>query len=142
MKRLFCLIVLVASTVSLASPQNTVTMPWWTSTVMSDLVNQNQQQRIRQIVRRYRNQLFDARNNAQKAEAEVRDLLNDPNVNLAQAKPAIERLAQAKAESTRLVTSMSVEIRGVLTQDQWRELIKKWSDVQRTRRNQETDIAP
>ncbi len=142
MRRFILTLLMGFCLVAYAAPQDTATMPWWTSPVMSDLVSPAQREKIRQIIRKYRNQLFDARNNAQKAQADVRDLLNEPTVNLAQAKPAIERLAQARAESTRLVTSMSVEIRGVLTEEQWRELLKRWSDVQRTHKNPETDVAP
>lgn len=141
MKRLFCIFVLGLACSGIAAPQNTATMPWWTSPVLSNLVDQGQREKIRQIVRKYRNQLFDARNNAQKAEADLRDLLNDPTVNLAQAKPAIDRLANARAESTRLVSSMAVEIRAVLSQEQWRRLLLKWNEVQQTKRN-ETEVAP
>jgi Spy/CpxP family protein refolding chaperone len=126
-----------------ASAQKTANLPWWTSPVVTDLgLSQEQSQHIRQIVRSYRNRLFDARNAANKAEADLQDLLNEPTVNLASARPTIERLSSARAETTRLFTSMSVELRGVLTQAQWRELIKRWTEVQSTRRNSDTDVAP
>jgi uncharacterized membrane protein len=144
MRRLVLLALLLVGSFHLALPmQNTASLPWWTSSVVGDLgLSPEQQRHIRQIVRSYRNRLFDARNNAQKAEAEVRDLMNEPTVNPAAARPAIERLAQARSESTRLFTQMSVELRSVLTLDQWRELIKRWSEVQRTKRNRDTEVAP
>jgi uncharacterized membrane protein len=143
-KRLILAVALGLSSVVLAVPmQNTATLPWWTSPVVGDIgLSQEQQHKIRIIIRSYRNRLFDARNNAQKAEAEVRDLLNEPTISLAEAKPTIDRLAQARAESTRLFTEMSVEVRSVLTQDQWRQLIKKWGEIQRTKPNHDTDLAP
>jgi uncharacterized membrane protein len=144
MRRFVLLCVLSLGAALMALPmQNTATLPWWTSPVVSDIgLSQEQQQHIRQIIRSYRDRLFDARNNAQKAEAEVRDRMNEPVVNPAAARPAIERLAQARAESTRLFTMMSIDIRSVLTQDQWRQLIKKWGEVQRTKQNHDTDLAP
>jgi Spy/CpxP family protein refolding chaperone len=123
--------------------QNTTNLPWWTSPVVGDLgLTQEQTQRIREIVRSYRNRLFDARNNASKAEAELQDLLNDSNVSAAAARPAIERLAQSRAETTRVFTQMSVELRSVLTLNQWREVLKRWADVQKTRKNRDTQVAP
>ncbi len=123
--------------------QNTTNLPWWTSPIVGDLgLSHEQTQKIREIVRSYRNRLFDARNNASKAEADLQDLLNDPNVNVAASKPAIERLAQSRAETTRVFTQMSVEVRSVLTLDQWREVVKRWSEVQKTRKNKDTEVAP
>ncbi len=144
--RLRLLSLVLAACFAAAAPgraQNTTGLPWWTSPVVSDLgLSQEQQQRIHQIVRSYRNRLFDARNNASKAEADLQDILNEQNVSLANAKPAIEKLAQARAETTRVFTQMSVEMRSVLTQDQWRQLVKRWSEVQRTRKNRDTEVAP
>jgi Spy/CpxP family protein refolding chaperone len=143
--RLLTLALLLATVgIGRAAAQNTASLPWWTSPVVSDLgLSQEQTQKIRQIVRSYRNRLFDARNTANKAEADLQDLLNEPNLNASAAKPAIERLAQARAETTRVFTSMSVELRGVLTQEQWRQLVKRWAEVQSTRRkNRDTDLAP
>jgi phage terminase Nu1 subunit (DNA packaging protein) len=143
MRNAFCiLLVSLAAALPLAA-QNTTNLPWWTSPIVSDLgLSQEQTQKIRQIVRSYRNRLFDARNNASKAEADLQDLLNDPAVTLAAAKPDIERLAQSRAETTRVFTQMSVEVRSVLTLNQWRQVVKRWSEVQRTKRNRDTEVAP
>ena len=123
--------------------QNTTNLPWWTSPVVDDLgLREEQKQRIRSIVRSYRDRLFDARNRASKAEAELQDILNEPNINPAAARPSIDRLAAARADTTRVFTQMSVDLRSVLTLPQWRELVKRWSEVQRTRRNRDTEVAP
>lgn len=137
---LFALVILALAPMA---AQNTTNLPWWTSPVVNDIgLSPDQTQHIRRIVRSYRDRLFDARNNANKAEADLQDILNDPNVNLTQAKPAIDRLAQARADTTRLFTSMSVEIRSVLTQEQWRKLVQRWAEVQKTKRNRDTEVAP
>lgn len=144
MRPVFAALVLAVALALAALPQNTTALPWWTSPVVSDLgLSTDQTHRIRQIVRSYRDRLFDARNSANKAEADLQDLMNEPNVNPAAAKPVIDRLAQARAETTRLFTSMSVELRAVLTQAQWRELVRRWSEVQQhSRRNRDTEVAP
>lgn len=123
--------------------QNSANMPWWTSDIVHDLsLSPAQTQRIHQIIRSHRDRLFDARNNVQKAEAALEDLMNEPTVNPAAAKPIIDRLAQGRAESTRVFTEMSVELRSVLTIDQWRELRKRWAEVQRTKKGRDTQVSP
>ncbi len=125
------------------SAQNTANLPWWTSPVVNDLgLSDDQKHRIRTIVRSYRDRLFDARNRANKAEAEIQDILNEPSVDPNGARPAIERLAAARSETTKVFTQMSVELRSVLTLTQWRELVKRWSEVRNTRRNRDTELAP
>jgi Spy/CpxP family protein refolding chaperone len=125
-----------------AFAQNSANMPWWTSDVVHDLgLTPAQTQRIHQIVRSYRDRLFDARNNVQKAEAALEDVMNDSEVNPAAAKPVVERLADARAASTRVFTEMSIQLRSVLTIDQWRELRKRWNEVAKTK-GRDTQVPP
>jgi hypothetical protein len=105
-------------------------------------LSQDQVKRIHQIVRAYRERLFDARNSVAKNEAELEDLLGDSQVSLNAAKPTIDRLADARGMVSRLFTSMSVELRAVLTQDQWRELVKRWAEVQKTKKGRDTQVPP
>jgi len=129
--RLF-LAVLVAA-VSLQA-QNRADFPWWNSPVAQDLhLTETQSQKIRQIVRSYRDRLFDARNASRKAQADLEDLLNDQNVTLDQARPVIDRVAAARANASRVLLEMSVQLRGVLTLDQWRILVRRWDEVKRKR---------
>ncbi len=143
-RQLLTLVVLAVVGAWPSFAQNTTTLPWWTSPVITDIgLSHEQTQKIRQVVRSYRDRLFDARNAARKAEADLQDIMNDSTVSLAQAQPAIERLAKARAETTRLFTAMSIEIRSVLTQAQWHELVKRWDEVKRTKRpNSDTEFVP
>jgi len=112
------------------SAQNRAQFPWWNSPVASDIgLSRDQTARIRQIVRSYRDRLFDARNNVQKAEAALDDLMNDGEVNADAARPIIDRVAAARANSSRIFLDMSVHIREVLTSDQWRQLVQRWAEV-------------
>ncbi len=123
--------------------QNTTSLPWWTSPVVDDLgLSPEQRERIKRIVRSYRDRLFDARNRGSKAEAELQDILNEPTVDPNSARPAIDRLAAARSETTKVFTQMSVELRSVLTLPQWRELVKRWAEVQKTKRNRDTELTP
>jgi len=113
-----------------ASAQNRANFPWWNSPVASDIgLSANQVTRIRQIVRSYRDRLFDARNNVQKAEAALDDIMNDGEMNAEAAKPVIERVASARANSSRVFLEMSTHIREVLTLEQWKQLVQRWDEV-------------
>lgn len=127
---------------SLAAAQNHGDFPWWNSPLRQDLgLTPAQEQQIRQIVRSYRDRLLDARNNVAKAQGDLEDLLNDPEVNPDQAKPVIDKLAAARANSTRVFLEMSVQLRRVLTFDQWRALIRRW-DEQQKRKPPDTQTPP
>jgi Spy/CpxP family protein refolding chaperone len=119
-----------------AAGQGPVSKPWWNSEIAQELnLTPQQQQRIHQIIRSYRDRLFDARNEAHKAEADLADLLNEPSINWAEAQRVTDRLAEARATSTRVFTEMSIQLRSVLTIQQWRELSKRWPEIQRRRNN-------
>lgn len=113
-----------------AGAQNRAQFPWWNSPVASDIgLTPAQVSRIKQIVHAYRDRLFDARNNVQKAEAALDEIMNDGEMNAEAAKPVIDRVAAARATSSRVFLEMSTHIREVLTYDQWRQLVQRWSEV-------------
>lgn len=114
--------------------QNHANFPWWNSPVVGDLgLSEAQRQRIREIVRSYRPKLLDARNNVQKAEGDLEDLLNDPESVSEDADSVIKRVADTRAVSARVFLQMSLQLRRVLTLDQWRELVRRWDEMKRGR---------
>jgi hypothetical protein len=128
---------LLAALSAAALAQNRAEFPWWNSPVVADIgLSQEQTAHIRTIVRSYRNRLFDSRNNVQKAEAALEDVMNDDHVSLEAVKPLIDHLANARAESTKTVLEMNLELRSVLTLDQWRILVRRWEEVKAKRTNQ------
>jgi hypothetical protein len=138
--KLVCtLLILLAAT---GFAQERANFPWWNSPVKEDLgLSAAQNQKIRQIVRSYRDRLLDARNNVQKAQGDLEDLLNDTEVKPQAAKPVIERLAEARANANRVFLEMSVELRGVLTLDQWRQIVRRWDDAKR-KKPSDTQVPP
>ncbi|MBV8808163.1 MAG: periplasmic heavy metal sensor [Acidobacteriaceae bacterium] len=117
--------------------QEHANFPWWNSPIRSDLgLTPTQTERIRQIVHSYRDRLLDARNEVQKAQGDLEEILNDPNVNFDTAKPVIDRLANARANSSRVFLEMSVRLRSVLTLDQWRILVRRWDEQQKRKPSQ------
>lgn len=108
---------------------------WWNSEVKRDLhLSQDQETQIRKIVSSYRGRLIDARASVQKAEGDLQDILNSDHIDLQQAQPTIDKLAKARSEATRVFTEMSLNLRTVLTLDQWRELVERWGELKRGRR--------
>jgi Spy/CpxP family protein refolding chaperone len=136
-RRIGVLVLALLSVVS-GMAQNRANFPWWNSPVVQDLgLNATQSQKIRQIVRSYRDRLLDARNAVQKAEGALEDLMNEAEVDPEAAKPVIERVSAARANSSRVLLEMSLQLRSVLTLDQWRQLVRRWDEV---RRKKATDI--
>jgi polyhydroxyalkanoate synthesis regulator phasin len=136
---LFCLLLCSL----FASAQNRAQFPWWNSPVAADIgLSQAQTVKIRQIVRSYRDKLFDARNEVQKAEAALDELMNDGNMNAEEAKPIINRVAQARANSSHVFLEMSTRIREVLTINQWIQLVQRWDEVRAKKAIEPFTITP
>ena len=137
--RTVALLVLAAG---LAYAQNRANFPWWNSPVRSEIgLTPEQDQKIRDTVHTYRSRLLDARNNVLKAEGDLEDLLNGPQVDSNQAKSVIDRVASARGTSSRVFLEMSVQLRGILTLDQWRQLVRRWDEIQK-RRPSDTQVPP
>ncbi len=110
--------------------------PWWNSPVTQDIgLSNGQTQRIRQIVRSYRDRLLDARNDVLKARGDLSDYMNSSQVRLEEAEPMINRLASAQANSSRVFMEMSMQLRSVLTLDQWRQLVRRWDEMKKRKRS-------
>ncbi|HLH03335.1 MAG TPA: periplasmic heavy metal sensor [Bryobacteraceae bacterium] len=131
------ILLLVAACAFSLRAQNIENFPWWNQPVRDQIgLTSEQSEKIRQIVRAHRNKLLDARNNTLKAEGDLQDVMNGPQVDPAQAKAVIDRLAAARAESSRVFLEMSVELRSVLTLDQWRQLVRRWDQEHRAKAKQ------
>lgn len=136
----FVMLLLVAA--GMLSAQNRANFPWWNSPVTQDIgLTPDQNQKIRETVRSYRNRLLDSRNNVQKAEGDLEDIMNGPQVDPNQAKAVIDRVASARAASTRVFLEMSVQLRSILTLDQWRQLVRRWDEIQR-KKPSDTQVPP
>lgn len=140
---LFVPLLLLGLSFSSSAQTGRVGFAWWNSPIRADLkLNHEQDEKIRQIVRSYRNRLLDARNNVQKADGDLEDILNDDTVDLVAAKPIIDRVAGARANAARVSLQLSIELRAVLTLDQWRTLVRKYAEMQKNKNPSETQVTP
>jgi len=100
---------------------------WWDNPIMDGLnLNDAQRKQIQTTVREFRNRLVDARAAVNKAEGDLDDVFNnDGNVDQRRANEAIDHLAASRADLTRVVSQMTLRLRGVLTTQQWQELQRR-----------------
>ncbi len=103
-----------------------VYFPWWESRIARDIhLSDQQREKVREVQRKYRDRMIDLRAAVEKAEARLRDLYEMETIDPAQAEQVIDELVKQRGEMTRALAEMSLELRQVLTLDQWRELQKK-----------------
>ena len=132
------LIVFLLSLVPAAAQNPRGIFNWWDSPIARDLnLTDAQRDQIRNTVRDYRSKLIDLRAAVEKAEMEVDDAFNEDTLNQQRATEAIERLASARADMIRTFSQMSLRMRTVLTQEQWRELQRRRPRMQGPQPGQE-----
>src|SRR5580704_16986280 len=105
--------------------------PWWDADVAKDLnLSETQTRQIVQTRRDFRQRMFDARGEVDKAEAAVEAAFNQDPVDQTKANEAINQHAAARGEMTKAVSQMDLKLRTILTADQWQELQQKqrWPD--------------
>ena len=97
---------------------------WWSKPVITRQLNLTnaQRQQIRSTVMQYRPHLIDVRAEVNKAELELQAQFDQDQVDQNKANQAIERLIAARSDLTRTLSQMSLKLRTVLTEQQWRDL--------------------
>ena len=99
---------------------------WWSSPVVKDLnLSDLQKRHIRSTITDYRGRLTELRGNLEKAENDLEFQFNQEPVDMMKASDVIDRLANARRELTRTLSEMSLRLRTILSEDQWRELQKR-----------------
>ncbi|MBN8732090.1 MAG: periplasmic heavy metal sensor [Acidobacteria bacterium] len=109
--------------------------PWWEMPFTRDLnLNDTQRQQIREILRENRSKMIDLRASLEKAEGEVEDLFEDSNVDQKRAAEVVERMVSARDNMTRHFTVMSLQMRRLLTNEQWKDLQSRRNRFENMRR--------
>jgi Spy/CpxP family protein refolding chaperone len=122
MVRLLILAALAGATVLAQMPRGIY--PWWNRPEIARNLNLSptQRQEIRGIVRQYRPHLLNVRQEVNQAEQALVQEFNRSPVDPDKANVAIERLVDARSDLTRTLSQLSLKLRLVLTEDQWRQL--------------------
>jgi Spy/CpxP family protein refolding chaperone len=109
--------------------------PWWEMPFTRDLnLNDSQRQQIREILRENRSKMIDLRAALEKAEGEVEDLFEDANIDQKRAAEVVDRMVAARDNMTRHFTLMSLQMRRLLTNEQWKDLQARRSRFENMRR--------
>ena len=110
---------------------------WWSKPVITRQLNLTnlQRQQIRATIIQFRPHLIDIRAEISKAEIDVEAQFDHDPVDQAKANQAIERLIAARSDLTRTLSQLSLKLRTVLTEQQWR-------DLQRLRPGQGEELLP
>jgi Spy/CpxP family protein refolding chaperone len=96
---------------------------WWDRPFAKDLNLTNAQRRqIRTTIQDFRPRLIDARAAVEKAEVELQNAFEADSVDEHRANQAIDDLAKARDGLTRTVSQMALQLRMVLTPQQWHEV--------------------
>jgi hypothetical protein len=97
---------------------------WWSKPeIRRDLRLTNEQQReIQATVKQYRPHLIDIRAEVNKAEIDLQAQFDHEPVDTAKADQAIERLIAARSDLTRTLSRLSLQLRTLLTEQQWQQL--------------------
>lgn len=110
----------------IATAQMPGMIPWWDRPIARDLgLSDEQNRQIRDVVRESRDRLIELRGSVDRAEAELRDEMNEERVDSRKAEAAIEKVVAARSEVMRAVSLMSLKLRMTLTAAQWQELQKR-----------------
>ena len=122
MRRLIPLALLLSGSLLAQMPKSLYA--WWSRPVITRQLNLTnvQRQQIRSTVLQYRPHLIDIRAEVNKAEIDLEAQFDHDPVDQAKANQAIERLIAARTDLTRTLSQMSLKLRSVLTEQQWRDL--------------------
>jgi Spy/CpxP family protein refolding chaperone len=111
--------------------------PWWDQPIAKDLnLTEAQSRDIKAAIREYRTKLIEQRAALEKAEVELQYLFDDDTVDAKKANQAIEDLATARLHLTRTFSQLFLQVRLVLTPQQWHELQRRHTELQQQRREQ------
>ncbi len=133
MTRVLLLLALVAGLAQAQPPR--AYFNWWDRPLVKDLnLTPAQMKQIRGTVREYRDKLIECRAALEKAEMGLQDMFEDETLDQRKADQAVENLAHARENLTRTFAQMSLKLRAVLTQPQWKELQKRREAIEAERK--------
>jgi len=123
----FAILAVVSAGGLVAQPQPRppiATQYWWESRVAMNSLNltEAQTKQLNSIQAANVNRLMDLRSAVTKAENNLQEVFNQPNADELKADAAVDQYANARDNLTRALTRLSLQMRSVLTDEQWQEL--------------------
>ena len=120
------LLLLIPAALFAQGPPRSGQFPWWDRPIAKGLnLTDMQRNQIGTITGQYRKSTMDARAAVDKAEADLDAVFNEENVDPRKGADAVDRLAKARGDMTKVVSEMTLKMRMVLTPQQWQELQRR-----------------
>jgi len=108
------------------SVTSSATFPWWNTPIVNTMnLSEAQMKQIHDVVAGHRERLRDIYGAVNKAEADLKAVFNQDPVDQRKGRQAVDALANARGDLTRELSMMSLELRTVLTAQQWEDLQNK-----------------
>src|SRR5579863_7152950 len=100
------------------------TQYWWENKVAVNSLNlsETQTRQLGSIQGSYVSRLMDLRAAVNKAESNLEDVFNQTSPDELKAEAVIDQYANSRENLTRALSKLSLQMRNVLTADQWQEL--------------------
>src|SRR5258708_18810830 len=120
-------LLILALPVALSAQSSRGPHPWFLDgDVVRDLsVSDAQLKQIRKTQKDFRSRMFDLRDAVNKSEGELAAIFNEDPVDQNKANDAINRLVAARGELTKAVSQMDLQLRTILTAQQWQGPAKR-----------------
>lgn len=111
---------------------------WWKRPAVVETLklSPEQQQRLDEVFSKNRRAFVDLKADVDRRTIDLEDLLNARDVDPKKVGAASEALEQARARLGKARTMMVVEMRGILTEEQWRQIVDR-RDQWRSEREKE-----
>jgi Spy/CpxP family protein refolding chaperone len=93
-----------------------------------------QQEKLDQIFQKYRRDFVDLKADAEKKQFDVEELMTKKDSDAKKVSAAVDLLEQSRARLRKAVTLMVLEMRGILTEAQWKQVVEHrdlWRQEQR-----------
>lgn len=109
--------------------------PWWNSPIVNTLnLSEAQLKQIHSVVDEHRERLKDLYTAVNKSESDLQAVYNEDPVDQRKGRQAVDALANARGDLTRELSEMSLELRTILTAQQWQDLQNRRGAARGSRR--------
>jgi Spy/CpxP family protein refolding chaperone len=124
-KKWFFRLILASAAMGIAYAQgpSVTTYQWWNTPIVNTLgLSETQLKQIHSVVNEHRDNLKLLYSSVNKAESDLQEVFNQDQLDQSKGHQAVNQLASARGDLTRELADMSLELRTILTSQQWQDL--------------------
>lgn len=111
---------------------------WWKrpAVVQSLALSAEQQDKLDQILQKYRREFVDLKADVEKKQIDVEELMTKKDSDAKKVSAAVDLLEQSRAKLRKAMSMMVLDMRGILTDVQWKQLLDRREQWRQERREQ------